>query len=91
MQNDSKAIDKLMQVIRTCAQEWGSSNVLLQVPGDWAEIGQALTERQKMRLAFTTDSMIRVSAYHLGVRQLCYEFDSQVIIAEAMERQPASI
>jgi hypothetical protein len=87
MQGGKSAGAELISVVRSYAEEWGSDNVLIAVPMEWEALGEALTVHERVRLAFTTNGKIEVSAFQKGIRKLHYAVDSHVIIEEAMREQ----
>jgi hypothetical protein len=84
MQRQASVGEQLISVIRSYSEEWGSQNVLIAVPLEWERFGKSLTADEQMRLAFTTNGKIEVSAFDGGARRLHWEVDSEVVVKEAM-------
>ena len=84
MQPQKSYSEELISVVRSYAEEWGSENVLIAVPMEWEHLGEALTSQERMRLAFTTNGQIEISAFQGTTRRLHYAIDSRIILEEAI-------
>jgi hypothetical protein len=81
---------ELINVVRSYAEEFGASNILIAVPMEWEAFGKALTGAELTRLAFTANGKIEVSAYNGMVRLLHYEVDAEAVVMDTLSNQGLS-
>jgi hypothetical protein len=91
MSGNLSASEELFSVVRSYAEEWGAENILIAVPLEWEQLGEALSSLERTRLAFTTNGKIEVSAFEGARRCVHYEVDSEVILTEAIRKNGHSV